>query len=276
MGSVVQGFVDAFRHRAFVVAIVVLGGSALGLEWAVDALGVQFRKRALPLRRPLTELDANRVRLRPYEVRRKMRIPDEVVNGLGTDKYIQWSLEDTTKPPGDPHKHAILFITYYTGKPDQVPHVPEVCYQGGGYAVESIDNKELDIPTLGEANREVPVRLLRFVRSKLGVRRQPPVVYTFHSNGVFCGGRTAVRAAMANPFERYGYFSKVEVAFYSPRKLEALGAEAVEPPVEETVRAMEALLRVVLPLLVERHWPDWARREGTAVGSDTQEPAGGD
>jgi hypothetical protein len=49
------------------------------------------------------------------------------------------------------------------------------------------------------------------------------------------------------PTERYAYFSKVEVTF---------GGDS-PPPRDEAIAAVERLCRVVVPMLVSEHWPDW-------------------
>ena len=52
VGVVWQGLRDAFRQRAFVACVAVLGLCAAGLNGTVAYLNVQLRKEALPLRQP--------------------------------------------------------------------------------------------------------------------------------------------------------------------------------------------------------------------------------
>ena len=274
MGSVLHGFVDAFRHRGFVLSVLVLSLSAAGLEWVVQARGIRFRKLPLPLRRPLYTFNADPTIIAPYKVYDKRLLPDEMIGALGTDQYISWILEDLSKPKTDPFRYPFLFVTYYTGQPDQVPHISEVCYLGGGYTIESsesVDIQGVGLPDRGSTN--VPGRSVSFTQSHLGVRRQPRVLYTFHANGKFCGGRTSVRLAIGNPLERYAYFSKVEVTFHSAMRLNTFGEEVNAPSKEATRKAAEAVMRVFLPLLVENHWPDWARRHASDADADARSAA---
>jgi hypothetical protein len=263
MGSVVVGLKDAFRHRGFVLCVLVLSVSAAGLEWVVQTRGVRFRKLPLPLRRSFSLLDANPAAMAPYRVVKKSRIPDEVLSALGTDQYISWLLEDTSKPEDDPHRYPVLFVTYYTGKPDQVPHVPDVCYVGGGYTIDTAEAVDVRL----DDSNTIPARMLTFVRSELGMQPQPPVLYTFHANGAFYGHRNRVRFAIGNPIEPFAYFSKVEVTFTSAMRISTFAEQADQPDKAESRAAAEAVMRVFLPLLIEHHWPDWANREATIEDS---------
>ena len=75
--------------------------------------------------------------LEPYKVLEKSKIDNkDVLESLGTEDYLQWILEDTTVDVLSPVRNCSVFITYYTGNPDQVPHVPEACYTGGGNEVK--------------------------------------------------------------------------------------------------------------------------------------------
>ena len=86
MGAVFKGLREAFRQPAFVACVVVLAGSAIGLQWAVRALGVRFRKRPIALRQPLTNLEADLARRTRYRVRHKERLTAEALGTLGTEQ----------------------------------------------------------------------------------------------------------------------------------------------------------------------------------------------
>ena len=264
VGVVWQGLRDAFRQRAFVACVVVLGLCAAGLNATIAYLDVKLRKEALPLRQPLTILDRDPAALRPYKVVAKQGLENEMVVALGTDQYIMWTLEDTSRLKNDPYRYPVLAVTYYTGQPDQVPHVPEVCMVGNGYQPAGNWDEVVDVPALGDAHRQVPVRLLRFAKTELGVRQQPIVMYTFHANGRFRQGRKSVRFALGNPLERFAYFSKVEVSFAQRSTLAGLLSTGAKDDTatdhQEALEASAAVLRKFLPLLVERCWPDWETR----------------
>jgi len=260
--SWLEGLKMAFSGDArFLVCVVFLLTGAVGLQWLL-AGGFRFRKERVDLKLPLSEL--NPAKLLPYRLVGSDRIPKEEVEALGTEEYIRWRLEDTSLERHDPLRWATLFVTYYSGQPDQVPHVPEECFLGGGYQQVGSEEASIEVPSL-ESGTKVPVRVLTFKKdSALGGAWVPTVVYLFHVNGQFVGSRTAVRIALSNPFERYGYFSKVEVSFgqqEGPR----------EPQV--VLKAAERLLGKVLPVLVRDHWPDWPPSQGSTSGGGTpQDP----
>jgi hypothetical protein len=60
-----------------------------------------------------------------------------------------------------------------------------------------------------------------------------------------------VRNTTTTLLNKHAYFSKVEVSFGGPRtQPRNLGRE-------ESVAAAAKLFNVILPILVEEHWPDW-------------------
>jgi hypothetical protein len=261
-----NGLKFAFRSRAFVVCVVLLGLSAISLQAAVRWLDTYFRKEAAPLVKPLKYLDP--AALTPYTVKHKLTLEPEEEESLGTHEYVNWILEDTTARPNDPLRLVHLFVTYYTGMPDQVPHVPDVCYLGAGYSPADAGTSSFDMPELSELGYDsrVPYRALTFIKPGEVQDIQPTVVYTFGVNNVFEADRNRVRAQMSDIFQRYAYFSKVEVSF---------GIGRDYPKRDAAVEAAQRVLRKVLPLLIEQHWPDLesleaVRREATTEGGPAQ------
>ena len=234
----------------FVVSAVILAATAIGLPWATKLMKVALAKDPVPLRRPLWRLD--RSRLGPYEFVAKTDLEPAVVEALGTEEYIYWFLEDTDyrRQPADPRRFASLAVTYYTGQPDPVPHVSEVCMVGAGYTAQRADSEIITVGKPGDDGR-VPVRAASFVRSGLYDRDEFTVVYTFHCNGRFAATRNTVRRIINDPRDHHAYYSKVEVTFGSQRSFPQ------HPPREDTLAAAEKLLGYVLPVLIEEHWPDW-------------------
>ena len=207
---------------------------------------IQFRKKAAPLRRPLTDL--NKKALYPYEFVSAQSIAPEVIDSLGTDQYLDWILIDKSIADNQsPVKRARLFITYYTGQPDQVPHVPDVCYQGGGFTQQAASDETLD---LSPAYPAVPVRVLEFEKNtRMGVSH-PTIMYTFAVNGTFAAERMAVRQIINRPWEQYSYFSKIEIQFDSMSGQPANRQQALD--------ATRKLFQVLFQELASSHWPDWA------------------
>ncbi len=201
----------------------------------------------------------------PYRLQYAVEIKPEVLDGLGTDQYIQWTLVDDSQVE-DARNLLQLFVTYYTGAPDQVPHVPEECYVGGG-GYQVIRESLLDVPVPGLGEHEtVRVKVLDMQSPSSLVTGSKVVMYVFHTNGAFCADRNCVRSAMASLLERHAYFSKLELTF---------GLQDALPPREEALEAGKRFLGVVIPILVRDHWPNWDEVLQAERREQTESPNGG-
>ena len=226
-----------------VVAVVLAGPVA---AWK------KFRraKLPLPLKKALTALDVEA--LAPYQVLERVVLDPMVVEALGTDRYLDWVVEDSSLPPGHPLHRASLLVTYYSGGEDLVPHTPDVCFLGTGYEpAQPHENWEIEVSSLPNESSRLPVRVCTFVRTSVFQRRKHSVVYTFFCNGRFVCTRTDVRLLINNPTDTHAYFSKVEVSF--PRATRA-----------ENIEGAGKLLGRVLPVLLRDHWPDFEAAEAAA------------
>jgi hypothetical protein len=231
------------------VAVILLVAAAILAGPVARRLNLKEGKKALPLRAPLSGLDERAIA--PYRVKARHLLDPAIVEALGTDRYIEWSLEDTSVPPGAPLREANLFVTYYSGGHHLVPHTPDVCYLGGGYVqAQPHEITEFEVATRGSPSR-VPVRVCTFAQTEVFDHREFSVVYTFHCNGQFVATRTGVRLLINDPRNTYLYFSKIEVNFPG-----ATRAQAVE--------GAGKLFEVVLPVLVRDHWPDFEAEERAA------------
>jgi len=223
----------------FVVAVLILGSAAILAGPVAARLDFRAGKTPVPLRTPLFALDEEA--LFPYVVLAKRELEPVVIEALGTPHYLAWRLEDTTVESTNSARFADLFVTYYSGGGNLVPHTPDVCYLGNGYnPSQAHENTDLALPRLGA---EVPVRVCSFIKTAIFDSDETTVVYTFHCNGRFVNTRTDVRILINDPTREHAYFAKIEVSF--PR---AGRAEAVE--------AARKLLDRVLPVLVKEHFPD--------------------
>ncbi|MCK4997971.1 MAG: hypothetical protein KAS23_00500 [Anaerohalosphaera sp.] len=231
---------------------------------AIDYFGPILIKQALPLQKPFKEINTSK--LASYNVTYRDKIQDDVEEALGTKEYIQWMLEDTEVDNSSPVRFCSLFITYYTGNPDQVPHVPDVCYTGAGN--ELMSNSELTLrvtKNLGDSEaggiaeeNDFPVRhlvLRQTGKNIYDIASEFSVLYFFKANGKYAHSRTGVRLIMQkNLFGKYSYFSKVEWRFHG-----IIGNSAVQPNEDEIIQASNKLLSIILPVLEEDHWPDWEK-----------------
>jgi len=226
----------------YVLAILVLVGSAVAME-IVD---FQVIKKPLPLRKPLIDFD--RTALEPLVRVDANILPKDVVEALGTEEYIEWSLKDPRVSEADTPRVS-LFLTYYTNVQDQVPHVPEECYYQGGLIKTGDETQAWSLDAL--PGEEMAVRRLEFTNPD-----QPDanslVYYTINVNGLFFAGRQGARLKMKSFNETHLYYSKVEIAFHGYTQDEVKRLEE---------RAQE-LMDISVAELFAEHWPP----RGTEIG----------
>ncbi|HNQ21831.1 MAG TPA: exosortase-associated EpsI family protein [Phycisphaerae bacterium] len=244
----------------FLVAVLLLGAGAVLAGPFSRHMAFRRIKEPLPLRAPLTTLDANA--LQPYRVIQRGVLDPAVVDQLGTEEYLSWVLEDTSVPENDPLRHVTLFITYYTGGHNLAPHNPDMCFLGAGYSVaQPHENAVATVATLPPRDRDVPIRVCTFVKTAVFGREQTTVIYTYYCNGDFVATRDAVRLRVNNPLATHAYFSKVEVSFIRAAR-------------ERSIAGVGKVFERLLPLLVDRHWPDRGAAEAAKTKSPGGEPQG--
>ena len=242
--------IRVYLQPAFLICTVVLATAGAGMSIAVKSFGVYLKKEPLPLKKSLELLNEND--LVSYKVISKHKIEnEEIVKALGTDDYIQWVLEDRDASVSSPVKKIMLFITYYR-LPDRVPHVPEECYAGGGFQRLASSGVTLEINNNKGFKSEIRGKYLVFGNTKagLGCRGEKfPVLYLFNVNGNYAGSREEARIALnKNLFRKSSYFCKVELVF---------NQTSLAPNKEQTIKAGEELLSVILPVLETEHLPGW-------------------
>ncbi|HEW78703.1 MAG TPA: hypothetical protein ENH34_01870 [Phycisphaerales bacterium] len=246
-----------YLQPAFLICAIVLAIAGSGMSIAIKSFGVYLKKEPLPLKKSLDLLDENG--LAAYRVVSKDKIEnEEIVKALGTEDYIQWTLEDTGAAADSAVRYCLLFITYYE-LPDRVPHVPEECYTGSGYQKLSSDGITLEINKDGTEGK-IPARRLIFGAMNSNVWQADtkfPVLYFFNVNGVYASSREDARIVLnKNIFGEYSYFCKVEWKFFNAK----FGTVAY-PSKEEAAAASQKLLSVILPILESQHWPGIKKEE---------------
>jgi hypothetical protein len=239
----------------FWVCFALLVCSAVGLKTAARGLGWVFRKEAVPLKQPLQFFDARKLAPQ-YEKNERLTsrlapMTEDMLETLGTHEYVQIYLTDPQKPAQDPTQVALLFVTYYTGQPDLVPHVPDECWLAGGYDRVSEETLNIPVSGIGAPDNKVPMRVLEFrARRQSQVSGAGPdvatVAYFFHVNGGYATTRNGVRATMLNPRLRHAYYAKVEVTF--------LNESSVRAGKPAAVQALGPLLERVMPVLLRDHF----------------------
>lgn len=242
-----QGAPSRFLYTPFLWAVFILGFatvlSFVGDQW----LNIKAGKLALELKAPLSELKVGA--LLPYEVVSKQVMDAEVVEALGTDRYLNWSLRNPSADEDDPLRRAELFITYYSGGHNLVPHTPDVCYRGAGYNPAQV-HENFSVQ-LSSQPQSMPIRVCTFEKTAVFGRQKMTVVYTFHCNGHYVATRTGVRGLINSFSNYYAYFSKVELSFpYASRA--------------ESIEGTKMFFDRLLPILARDHWPDFERAEKEA------------
>ena len=244
-----------YLQPAFLICAAVLAITTGAMSAVIKISGAYLRKEPLPLKNPLSTLD--KFPLAPYSVAEKQLIENpDVIETLGTEDYIQWTLEDTSASQVDKTRYCSLFITYYS-TPDVVPHRPEECYIGGGFQQVSSEEVMFKIKSASpeaSVQRQIGVRYLVFSRTSPDLMTSDTtfsVLYIFSVNGEYSGGRNQTRRILnKNLFGRFSYFSKVEWKFYGNNF-----GRILYPDKREAVAASEKLLKVILPVLEQQCWP---------------------
>lgn len=259
-----------FASGRFYTCVAILLLSSVAMQSVAAALGGYFRKHPLPLKQPLYLLDRNKL-LPNYDLSPIQPPPltDEVVENLGTTEYLDWHVLDTTRGRDDPLHKARLFITYYTGQPDLVPHNPKECLAAGGFSLARETLVHVDTPHPDGSVARIPVSILEFEPPRRGPfvagdgtgdAPRLTVAYFFYANGAYVTTRNQVRVQVSSLTDRYAYYSKVEIVFTSSNGMRLATRE-------QTIEAVQPLLRTLMPILWTDHYQDWSAIE------DGQPPA---
>ena len=232
----------ALSQRSFLIVTVVLLTAALGLNVAVSAMRLHFKKEPVPLSRPLGALPE---RLGTWvQVSQDQPLDKETQDVLGTKEYIFRDYVNETDVPGAadrfrdkskeerqrilngirqqfPNAVISLSVTYYTGMVDTVAHVPDRCVTADGYEPTEYTTPQWPIAQQlppaakprtadGTAVDNVEVRYINF-EDQTGAGKFPrSISYFFHTNGKFVSSPLEVRNQLANLFVKKGYYAKIE------------------------------------------------------------------
>jgi hypothetical protein len=269
--------IKVYFQPAFLICAVVLAAAGAGMSTTIASLGVYLKKEPIQLRKSLDLLDEEGLSHYAITPQNKLKITNtDILKALGTQDYIHWIIEDNDVPVNSSVRKFSLFITYYP-TPDKVPHVPEECYAGSGFQQISStsvilhidgwhfqpddfnqDGNDKLIPSHPHASledathRKISAQYLVFgdLNSEQWLSKGDfPVLYFFRVNGEYALGREDVRRAfLKNLYRKSSYFSKIELAF---------NQIAPAPNKDETIKAAQSLMNVILPLLEQKYWPQW-------------------
>jgi hypothetical protein len=223
----------------FIVALVILGISAIGLNAATQMLQLHFKKIPVALRHELDDPEGGMAeRIGPWQmVSLDAPLDAETETMLGTKEYVFRDYVDTRKvsksdldefnekSPSERqqlvrvlqqrHPEAVINIavTYYTGLVDTIPHVPEICYVADGYVpTKPPADYDWAIPSpLLTDGQKLPVRFISFDDQTPTQRLRRNVAYFFQTQGVYEANPTLVRLHLQALTQRANYFAKVEL-----------------------------------------------------------------
>jgi len=255
LGSVVRG-----AGVRFYVCLACLLLSAATMDVSARRFKLHFQKQPVPLKRSLAAMDQSKL-LPEYRLhtRQPDTLSEDAVESLGTEEYLNWSIVDLDRERDDPACVAHLLISYYTGKPNLVPHVPEECIRAAGAALVGLGRASIPVAGVGAPDGRIPVCVCDFELAGANRANLPgasmrvatfKVLYFFHVNGEYKTTRNEVRLAQSNLFHRYAYYAKVEVRFTDYLFQRNASEEA-------SIAATGKLLRKIMPILLGDHLADW-------------------
>lgn len=258
---------------AFLIAVVVLSVSAVGLNAAEQFLRLHFRKQPVPLARPLEAIPPQLGHWR--QVSKDEPLGHDLLETLGTDQYLFRDFVDerivgaerlgqlVSAAAADrrrllaevqrEHPEAVisLGLTYYTGMVDTVAHIPDRCIIADGY-----QPTEYEVVSWPAGEESIEVRFVNFQDQTGYSRIDRSVAYFFHVNGHWESDPLAVRKRLQNLFEKHGYYAKVELQTFVPDR-------------QASAKVITDFLSRILPE-VRKSLPDWQRV--TAGGSVNGRP----
>lgn len=242
----------------YYIALAILLLSAVGMQGLAKFSKRYFTKLPVELKRPLFELQPDR--LAPeyiFHTHQPENLDHEMIESLGTTEYVNRNLIDTRRDAADTTHTVQVSVSYYTGKPDLVPHNPRECMRAGGWTLLTDETRDVPLQRLDGSSVTIPVAVLQFEEpTRAGKPRVKTVLFFFEANGGFVNTRNEVRLRTQWPFDRYAYYAKIEISFVSDR-----GEFASR---EESMAALAPLLNKLMPALWRDHFQD-LRTYGSAA-----------
>lgn len=243
-----------FASVRFYICLAILIVSAIGIPLAAKSVGAFLHKEKLSLQKPLFELDQTRL-LPDFELHPVQPPPldDDTLANLGTKEYLNWRLIARRRKPSDPGYLSWVFVTYFTGQPDMVPHRPEECRAAGGSILKHSEVTRIEVKH-ADGNVKIPIRVLEFeppTRHGVTPGARMFVLYFFYTNGRYVTTRQGVKDAVWTLRDRFAYYSKIEMSFSNN-----IGQPANR---EQSIAAAKLLLGRLMPVLWDDHFQDWGR-----------------
>lgn len=207
---------------AFAAALLLGGAAAL---WAVlITQEIHLLKQPVPMRLPLVTLPEQ---IGNYQKTNHITLRREMVDELGTDRYILWDFRDT-RPGGSAGGSTRLLVAYYTGKQDSNPHFVDHCFVIPGIEPREVkpllvplrsesilaqpDGSVAAIPPTGDPIRlpgvQVPMSVFKHATD---VNKSATIAYFYYANGRWLATSQEVRQAVTDPRASSAYWCRIEV-----------------------------------------------------------------
>jgi hypothetical protein len=261
-----------WTQPAFLIPVVILAVAAVGLNGAVSALQLHFKKLPVPLKKDLSALPE---RLGDWvQVSKDEPLDKELQDSLATDHFIfrdyvntkLVSKEDVDRFDGlgsrdrkalvsriqmqQPEAVINMGVTYYTGLVDTVAHIPDRCYIADGFEPSEYETPTWDLGPghLGkEPGQGMAVRFINFEDQTAAGRVTRRVAYFFFADGHYESDPLGVRKTLQNLRYKHGFYSKIELM-------------AVIKDHDQCQMVMTNFLTSALPE-IEKCFPDWNQVE---------------
>ena len=259
----------ALSRRAFGRAVVTAGMLAAGIvtvSGLESVLKATFDKPEAPLTK---ELDLMKRELgQPVRYVANLAVkPDQVLSAdivetLGTSKYLVRQYADKTVPAGEPGAMVNLNVNYY-GTGSSTPHVPEICWAGGGW--QESDNSRNLFDVKGVVRKDgstvdLRMRLISFApqrgvpaKNAAGEPLYNNVAYVFQVNGDYVSNPQEVTSRFWKATYKYAYHCKIEVTPMDPSDVR--GVRVLACTQAEATRIVSDFMRAALAE-VEECLPD--------------------
>ena len=129
-------------------------------------------------------------------------LDEKIVRATDTEAHINrvYSRRDSLE-------NVLLYIAYGVRARDLMPHRPEVCYAGAGWAL--IDKRSMELPLSGE--KELPCNILHFTRGVLNTQKTVLLNY-YIVDGVYCRDISLLRSKAWRGSGTVRYMAQVQIA----------------------------------------------------------------
>ena len=287
-----KGGFSGFLTKTMTVTFVY-AASAVLMALMMSALSGYLAKKPVPLRASLDSLSSS------FDVWQQVGEEREydaaIIESLGTSQFI----DRIYAVNGQPEKgYLTLHIAYYSGTIDDVPHIPERCWDAAGLdqmgdstrlslAVDQSDWVSTDVVNVGsglsydavkvvhpvtgaEQMVNLPVGDLELMTSVFTTTQDPDMRrvggYFFIANGRTCASSFAVRGLAFDWTQEYAYYCKVQ--FSGAFKVSVHGDDFLDTYQGQVTELSEQLLPDLMRCL-----PDWSEVEAvssSSTGSDSE------